>query len=81
MAKVTPYCWVCERQIDFLGQPSHARWQGPDGKAYCSMHFTQRFGHGERLVKIEGYEPPTKRKPPAPKRRRRKKTTEEPVEA
>jgi hypothetical protein len=46
------------------------------------MHFIQRFGHDERLVKINGYEPPAEMKPPAPKRRRRKKTeTEETVEA
>jgi hypothetical protein len=64
----TQYCWVCEAQVLDLGQPSHARWVGPDGKTYCSMHFIQRFGHGERLVKINGYESPKERKPPAPKR-------------
>jgi len=40
---------------------------GPNGKAYCSMHFIQRFGHAERLVRVENYEPPVERKPPAPK--------------
>jgi hypothetical protein len=51
-----------------LGAPSHARWRGPDGVGYCSIHFIRRFGHGEKLVKLEGYEPPAKVKPPAPKR-------------
>jgi len=69
----TAYCWVCESRVADLGQPSHARWVGPDGKAYCSMHFTQRFGHGEKLVKIDGYEAPAKIKSPAPRRRRRRK--------
>jgi len=72
---MTPYCHVCERQTDVLGQPSHARWKGPDGKTYCSMHFIQRFGHGERLVKIDGYEPPTKRKPAAKRRKMRSRQT------
>ena len=62
-----PYCQVCESQILKLGQPSYARWVGPNGKAYCSMHFVQRFGHGEKLVKINGYEPPKQVKPPQPK--------------
>jgi len=77
------YCTVCERQAESLGQPSHARWVGPDGNVYCSIHFTQRFGHGEKLVRVEGYEAPTEIKPPAPKedkpkngRRRRRKKTE-----
>ena len=30
------------------------------------MHFIQRFGHGEPLVRIGGYEPPKQRKSPAP---------------
>jgi hypothetical protein len=60
-------CPDCERNAD-LGQPSLARWAGPDGGFYCSMHFVQRFGHGERLVRIEGYEPPAQVKPAAPKR-------------
>jgi hypothetical protein len=77
----TPYCYVCEQQTAMLGQPSHARWKGPDGKAYCSMHFVQRFGHGEKLVRIDGYEPPTERKPPAPRRAKREKTTKETIEA
>ena len=61
------YCPDCERQTIDLGRPSHARWVGPNGRAYCSMHFIQRFGHAEKLVRIENYEPPTERKPPAPK--------------
>jgi hypothetical protein len=32
------------------------------------MHFVQRFGHAEKLVRIDGYEPPTQAKAPAPKR-------------
>jgi len=62
-----PYCFVCERNILRLGQPSHARWVGPNGKAYCSMHFVQRFGHDEKLVRLDGYEPPAKVKPPQAK--------------
>lgn len=63
------YCHVCEKRTIDLGQPSHARWVGPDGKSYCSMHFVQRFGHDERLVRVENYEPPTTRKPPAPRQK------------
>jgi hypothetical protein len=61
------YCHVCEKRVPDLGQPSHARWVGPDGKAYCSMHFVQKYGHGEKLVRVDGYEPPKTRKPPAPR--------------
>jgi hypothetical protein len=60
-------CPVCVQNQGDLGAPSEARWQGPDGGEYCSMHFVARFGHGERLVKLPAYEPPTRRKPPAPK--------------
>jgi hypothetical protein len=63
-------CPVCEAHRADLGRPSEARWIGPDGGIYCSMHFINRFGHSEPLVKIEGYEPPKKAKPAA---RRRKK--------
>lgn len=77
----TPYCWVCEAQVEDLGQPSHARWVGPDKKAYCSMHFIQRFGHGERLVRVENYEPPAQVKPAAPKRPRRETLRAETIEA
>jgi len=77
----TPYCYVCEQRVLKLGQPSHARWKGPDGKAYCSMHFTQRFGHGEKLVRVEGYEPPAEVKPPAKRTRRRRRRKTEEVEA
>lgn len=41
-----------------LGNPSYARWVGPDGGHYCSLHFITRFGHGEKLIRLEGYEPP-----------------------
>jgi len=60
-------CPSCQANPD-LGEPSTARWLGPDGGIYCSMHFIQRFGHNEKLVRIDGYEPPTRRKPPAPKK-------------
>jgi hypothetical protein len=62
------YCETCEGRLD-LGEPSVARWAGPDGKKYCSMHFVNRFGHGEPLVLIEDYKPPTKRKKAAPKKK------------
>ena len=62
-------CAVCDVQQADLGVPSEARWKGPDGGEYCSMHFVQRFGHSERLVKIEDYEPPKTVKPPAPKKK------------
>jgi hypothetical protein len=31
------------------------------------MHFIQRFGHAERLVRIANYESPEELKPPAPR--------------
>lgn len=58
-------CPTCEQRQDQLGTPSRARWIGPDGGLYCSLHFIQRFGHGEKLVRIEGYEPPAEAKQPA----------------
>lgn len=61
-------CPDCVGNQGQLGEPSHARWRGPDGEAYCSMHFIHRFGHGEKLVPLEGYEPPAKVKAPAPKK-------------
>lgn len=64
-----------------LGDPSYARWLGPDGREYCSIHFIRRFGHGERLVPIEGYEPPTTRKPPAPRRPSTRQTRSREVSA
>lgn len=60
-------CPSCQADPN-LGVPSTARWIGPDGGIYCTMHFIHRFGHGEKLVRIDGYEPPTRRKPPAPKK-------------
>lgn len=53
-------CPVCENRTDTLGEPSKARWVGPDGENYCSLHFVQRFGHGEKLVRIEDYSPPVR---------------------
>lgn len=61
-------CPKCEADRS-LGNPSLARWIGPDGEVYCSMHFIQRFGHGEKLVKIPDYEAPEEIKPPAPKKK------------
>jgi hypothetical protein len=58
-------CPVCVQKADQLGEPSRARWVGPDGEVYCSLHFIHRFGHGEKLVRIDGYEAPTEIKPPA----------------
>jgi hypothetical protein len=66
-------CPVCDCNRADLGRPSQARWVGPDGEVYCSIHFIQRFGHGEPLVRVEGYEPPSEPKPAARRRRRRKK--------
>jgi hypothetical protein len=66
-------CPVCQANQASLGRPSEARWLGPDGEGYCSMHFVARFGHAEPLVKIEGYEPPKKAKAPAKRRTRKKK--------
>lgn len=40
------------------GCKSKGRWVGPDGKARCSLHQIQEFGHAEKLVRVEGYEPP-----------------------
>jgi len=61
-------CGVCEANQADLGRPSNARWVGPDGEEYCSMHFISRFGHSEPLVKIEDYEPPAEVKPAAAKK-------------
>ena len=40
--------------------PCHAqgRWVGPDGRVRCSLHHIAEYGHAERLVRVEGYEPP-----------------------
>jgi len=62
-------CPTCVERQASLGSPSEARWVGPDGSGdYCSMHFIQRFGHSETLVRVEDYEPPTTRKAAAPKK-------------
>lgn len=53
-----PVCPDCEVSAATLGTPSMARWLGPDGGIYCSLHFIQKFGHGEKLVKIDNFEPP-----------------------
>jgi len=59
---MTP-CSVC-LVTPVFGDPSAARWIGPDGEKYCSMHFINRFGHDEPLVKIEDFEAPVKKKAP-----------------
>ena len=64
------YCPDCVAEELALGAPSRSRWLGPDGTAYCSMHFVRRFGHGQRMIRIDGYVPPSSRKPPAPRRSR-----------
>jgi len=61
-------CPTCVERQATLGDPSEARWIGPDGGEYCSLHFIQRFGHGEPLVRIEGFKAPTTRKAPAAKK-------------
>ena len=66
-------CGACERNTADLGRPSAARWVGPDGKEYCSLHFVARFGHSEKLVRVEDYEPPAEVKKPA-KRRKKEET-------
>lgn len=40
------------------GCKAQARWVGPDGKVRCSLHQIQEFGHSEKLVRVEGYQPP-----------------------
>lgn len=62
-------CPDCVAHQDELGTPSRARWVGPNGGVYCSMHFVRRFGHAERLVRVEGYQPPTAPKQPVPRDR------------
>jgi len=65
-------CPVCVED-DHLGPPSHARWLGPDGEPYCSLHLINRFGHGETLVRLEDYTPPEEFKPAAPMESKPKK--------
>jgi hypothetical protein len=48
------------------GCKSQARWLGPDNKGRCSLHQIQEFGHGAKLVKVEGYEPPQNGSAPEP---------------
>jgi hypothetical protein len=64
-------CAVCERNQGDLGEPSLARWVGPDGDELCSIHFVSKYGHGQALVRVEDYVAPKKVKAPA----RRKKET------
>ena len=73
-------CPDCVADI-LLGTPSRARWLAPYGdEAYCSMHFIRRFGHGEPLRRIEGYEPPPVLKAAAvPRPSGRQKAATEPV--
>lgn len=69
------YCSECKGRED-LGEPSAARWLGPDGKKYCSMHLINRFGHSEPLVRIDGFEAPKKVKAPAPKKAKKQAVKE-----
>lgn len=69
---MSTFCSDCVNRQATLGLPSYARWLGPDGGEYCSMHYIQRFGHGEPLVRIEGFKAPSARKPPAPRKPRAK---------
>jgi hypothetical protein len=60
------------------GCKASARWVGPDGKVRCSLHHVTEFGHSERLVRVEGYEPPEGApEPEKPKRRRRQAKAKE----
>lgn len=68
---MTP-CPICEANRADLGRPSAARWIGPDGEPYCSMHFINRFGHAEPLVKIADYVAPAAVKKAAPKTTKKK---------
>jgi hypothetical protein len=65
-------CDACAKEPVF-GSPSAARWRGPDGGAYCSMHLVSKFGHAEPLVKLGDYEAPKSSLPPAPKKPKQKK--------
>jgi hypothetical protein len=40
------------------GCRSQARWVGLDGRVRCSLHQVQKYGHSERLIRVEGYQPP-----------------------
>ena len=46
------------------GCPSQGRWVGLDGRVRCSLHQIHKYGHGEKLVRVEGYEPPAGAPPP-----------------
>jgi hypothetical protein len=48
------------------GCKSSARWIGRDGKVRCSLHHVQEFGHRDRLIRFEDFEPPENAPPPAP---------------
>jgi hypothetical protein len=48
------------------GCKAQARWVGSDGKVRCSLHHIQEFGHGDRLVRVAGYEPPEDAPQPEP---------------
>ena len=68
-------CPVCDREsAPISGDPRPARWIGPDGELYCSMHFINASGTASALVKIEDYEPPARdegTREATPTRRRR----------
>jgi hypothetical protein len=56
---------LCESQAPLTkvtgGCKAQGRWVGPDGKVRCSLHQVQEFGHHEKLVRVEGYEPPKRK--------------------
>lgn len=74
---MSTFCFDCLARQATLGNPSYARWLGPDGGEYCSMHYINRFGHGEPLIRIEGFKAPARRKPPAPRRERKPRTKDQ----
>jgi len=60
------YCPMCVNDLR-LGDPSYARWVDPNGgPPLCSLHYVRLYGHGERMVRIDGYEPPRSRVAPPP---------------
>lgn len=69
-------CTICADNPVF-GTPSPARWLGPDGGEYCSMHFIQTFGHCETLVKLAEFEAPKATLPPAEKKPKKAKAPKE----
>jgi hypothetical protein len=61
-----PACEATSAIAKIVPCNAQGRWVGPDGRVRCSLHHIQEFGHRERLVRVEGYEPPEGAPPPAP---------------